>query len=54
MLMLDTFAEVLCFELGRCSLQFFVNCDDVVKSPHLKCHLELDHCDDLGKSSVCV
>jgi len=26
-LLLDTFAEVLCFELGMCSLQLFVNCD---------------------------
>jgi hypothetical protein len=34
-LLLDTFAEVLCFECGRCSLQFFVDCDDVIKSPHL-------------------
>lgn len=27
MLLLDTVAEVLCFELGMCGLQFFVNCD---------------------------
>jgi hypothetical protein len=26
-LLLDTFAEVLCFELGRCSRQLFVNYD---------------------------
>jgi hypothetical protein len=52
-LLLDTFAEVLCFELGMLNLQLFVNCD-VIKSPHLQCHLEFDSCNDLGKKSGSV
>ena len=35
------FAEVLCFELRKCRLALFFNCDNVIKSPHPNCPLEL-------------
>jgi hypothetical protein len=34
---LTTFAEVLCFERGKCSLRLFLNRDDVIKSSSLQC-----------------
>jgi hypothetical protein len=32
--------EVLCLEFSKCSIQLFLNCDDVVQSPFLQYQLE--------------
>ena len=37
----EAFPEVLCFELGKCKVWLFINHYKDIKSPPLKCQLEL-------------